>query len=63
MYEHELQKIRQAELLREADGQRLARQARVAYRAARSATRRTGREGTRPVHETRTLRERFARAA
>ncbi|MGQ4512540.1 hypothetical protein [Streptomyces sp. DW26H14] len=34
MFEHELQKIRHAELLRAADAERLARQARRARKAA-----------------------------
>ncbi|MGC5397366.1 hypothetical protein ACPXCP_16675 [Streptomyces sp. DT20] len=39
MYEYELQKIMQAELIRRADAERLAREARRAGRAARGSGR------------------------
>ncbi|MEV0919793.1 hypothetical protein AB0I93_36820 [Streptomyces sp. NPDC049967] len=39
MYEYELQKIMQAELIRRADAERLAREARRAGRAARGSAR------------------------
>ncbi|MFJ1898198.1 MULTISPECIES: hypothetical protein [unclassified Streptomyces] len=39
MYEYELHKVMQAELIRRADAERLAREARRADRAARSSAR------------------------
>ncbi|WP_329613742.1 hypothetical protein OG244_11300 [Streptomyces brevispora] len=59
MYELELQKIRQAELIRRADSGRLVREASRAARAARSTARE---ERGRTVSADRE-RERFARAA
>lgn len=59
MYEYELQKIMQAELIRRAAAERLAREARRAGRAARSSARK---ERERTVSADRE-RQRFAHAA
>ncbi|MEU8702384.1 hypothetical protein AB0C61_32920 [Streptomyces sp. NPDC048680] len=59
MFTLEFQKIRQAELIRRADNERLIREARRADRAARSSARKE-REGTVSADRE---RERFAHAA
>ncbi|MFJ4898711.1 MULTISPECIES: hypothetical protein [unclassified Streptomyces] len=59
MYEYELQKIMQAELIRRADAERLAREARRAGRAARGSARK---ERERTV-STDSDRQRFVHAA
>ncbi|WP_406455082.1 hypothetical protein OG782_26650 [Streptomyces sp. NBC_00876] len=59
MYELELHKIMEAELIRRADNARLVREARRAHRAARGSARK---EGERTVSAD-TDRERFAHAA
>lgn len=59
MLVHELQKIHQAEIMRWADGERLARRVLLARRAARR-----GRRSPEPAPEERaSVRARFARAA
>ncbi|MFG2597469.1 hypothetical protein [Streptomyces sp. NPDC048462] len=59
MYEFELHKVMQAELIRRADAERLAREARRADRAARSSARKE-RERTVSADSD---RQRFAHAA
>ncbi|PKV88052.1 hypothetical protein [Streptomyces sp. TLI_146] len=59
MFAYEMHKVNQAELLREATAQRLARQARVARRARRNADH----EAEGRVSHLRDLRDRFAHAA
>ncbi|MEV0221516.1 hypothetical protein [Streptomyces sp. NPDC050704] len=61
MFEYELQRIRSAELIREADNYRLAR---AAVRAAkREAGRSDHHDSEGQVHTRRQRRSRFARAA
>lgn len=61
MFERELQKIREAELISRADRERLVRTARLARRNARRAARESVRqESERPVS---TDRDRFTHAA
>ncbi|WNI29058.1 hypothetical protein [Streptomyces sp. ITFR-6] len=59
MYEYELHKVMQAELIRRADAERLAREVRRAERAARSTARKE-RERTVSADSD---RQRFAHAA
>lgn len=59
MYEYELHKVMQAELIRRADAERLAREARRAERAARS----TAREERERTVSADSDRQRFAHAA
>ncbi|MGN5636925.1 hypothetical protein [Streptomyces sp. AC154] len=59
MYEYELHKVMQAELIRRADAERLAREARRAERAVRSTARKE-RERTVSADSD---RQRFAHAA
>jgi hypothetical protein len=61
MFEHEIQKLRTAELLRKAENDRLVTQILRARRDARRAARRTGRNGT--EGRVSALRSRFVRAA
>ncbi|MFE9769126.1 hypothetical protein ACFYPC_32205 [Streptomyces sp. NPDC005808] len=64
MFEYELQQIRSAELIREAQNHRLAREALRGRRAARRAARDAAQndpEGQ--AHSRRPRRHRFARAA
>ncbi|GAA0581715.1 hypothetical protein [Streptomyces crystallinus] len=59
MFEYQMHKVNQAELLREAAAQRLVRQARAARRNRRDADQ----EGEGRVSQLRDLRDRFAHAA
>ncbi len=64
MFEYELQQLRSAELIREADNYRLAREALRGRRAARREGGRSGRDDSEGrVHSRRHRRPRFARAA
>ncbi|MEN8650738.1 hypothetical protein ABCR94_08915 [Streptomyces sp. 21So2-11] len=61
MFEYEIQKINQAELIRQADRARLARQAVDARRAARRAGRRSAKNAPEgPVYSLRSLFDRAA---
>ncbi|WP_328309287.1 hypothetical protein OG432_08370 [Streptomyces sp. NBC_00442] len=61
MYDYEIYKNRQAELLRRADQERLARQVRQVRRDERRAGRRSGDND--PKGQVNSPRNRFARAA
>ncbi|MDX3851888.1 hypothetical protein [Streptomyces sp. AK02-01A] len=61
MFAHELQQIRTAELIREADRRRLIREVRRARRQARREARRTGQDDA--ERRVNPLRELFDRAA
>ncbi|HET6861214.1 MAG TPA: hypothetical protein VFH94_29460 [Streptomyces sp.] len=61
MFEHEIHKINQAELIRQADRARLVRQAADARRAARRTARRSAKNA--PEGPVSSLRSLFARAA
>ncbi|GAA1372613.1 hypothetical protein [Streptomyces beijiangensis] len=61
MFEYEIQKQRTAELLRQADHQRLVNEIRRARRDARRAARRSAKDGT--EGRVSSLRSRFVRAA
>ncbi|MFC9844693.1 hypothetical protein ACFWFF_38905 [Streptomyces sp. NPDC060223] len=64
MFEYELQQIRTAELIREAQNHRLAREALRGRRAARRAARDSAQKDTEgQAHSRRPRRHRFARAA
>jgi len=63
MFEYELQQIRSAELIREAQNHRLAKEAASVRRAARRAAFRSAHDGTdERAHRNRLRRNWFARA-
>ncbi|MBV1936815.1 hypothetical protein [Streptomyces sp. BV286] len=63
MFEHELQQIRSAEMIRNADNYRMAREAARSRRAARQAARSGGDDSEGRVNGHSHRRPRFARAA